>query len=231
MKILPNEVKYLSKDVTDKIGKWSTLNCDTQRLIMGVAALSTQPLIDYNNKNVDKTTRNYSVARTILKIIVGTTVGVIVRRAALKWAKGNGKKFLLKNIIPNTKSYYEDIYAIKNQNELEKIAKIDEILKTRVNKLSQNKIDKLNQKKQKAIDTQLKLEEKLKKIIVTIKNIDEGEKGFVEQYIHAASNIVATIAVIPSTLFLDAPIMSLAINKLMPPIKHYLEKKENGGNQ
>lgn len=58
-----------------------------QRLVAGVAALATQPLIDLNNKDVDEQTRKYSVARTVVKIIVGTTVGVTVRHFSIKAAK------------------------------------------------------------------------------------------------------------------------------------------------
>ena len=56
------------------------------RLILGVSALASQPFIDYYNKNVDKETRKYSVCKTIAKILVGTTVGVIVRALAIKYS-------------------------------------------------------------------------------------------------------------------------------------------------
>jgi len=67
-------------------------NCATKiagpenRLILGVTALATQPFIDYYNKNVDKETRKYSVCKTIAKIVVGTTMGVIVRSRAIKYS-------------------------------------------------------------------------------------------------------------------------------------------------
>ena len=54
------------------------------RLILGVSALMSQPFIDGSNKNVDEKTRKYSVARTLAKIIVGTTTGVIIRRGCIK---------------------------------------------------------------------------------------------------------------------------------------------------
>ena len=67
-------------------------NCATKiagpenRLILGVTALATQPFIDYYNKNVDEETRKYSVCKTIAKIVVGTTMGVIVRSCAIKYS-------------------------------------------------------------------------------------------------------------------------------------------------
>ena len=54
------------------------------RLILGVTALMSQPFIDGANKHVDEKTRKYSIARTIAKIIVGTTTGVIIRRGCIK---------------------------------------------------------------------------------------------------------------------------------------------------
>ena len=56
------------------------------RLILGVSALASQPFIDFYNKNVDEETRKYSVCKTISKIIIGTTVGVIVRSLAIKYS-------------------------------------------------------------------------------------------------------------------------------------------------
>ena len=64
--------------------KWTS---PQQRLITGVTALMTQPFIDYHNKNVDEKTRKSSVARTIAKIIVGTTTGFAVRYACIKGIK------------------------------------------------------------------------------------------------------------------------------------------------
>lgn len=55
-----------------------------QRLIMGVTALFSQPYIDLNNKRVNEETRLMSFSRTLAKIIVGTTVGVLVRKGCTK---------------------------------------------------------------------------------------------------------------------------------------------------
>ncbi len=63
------------------------LHAPEQRLILGATALATQPFIDLNNKDVDKKTRLTSVARTIAKIIAGTLVGVLVRKAGINFVK------------------------------------------------------------------------------------------------------------------------------------------------
>ena len=66
--------------------KWigQHISSPENRLILGVSALMSQPFIDGCNKNVDEKTRKYSVARTLAKIIVGTTTGVIIRRGCIK---------------------------------------------------------------------------------------------------------------------------------------------------
>ena len=55
-----------------------------QRLIMGVTALASQPYIDLGNKRVNEETRLMSFSRTLSKILVGTTVGVLVRKGCIK---------------------------------------------------------------------------------------------------------------------------------------------------
>jgi hypothetical protein len=71
-------------NVIKRIGGFST---PENRFIMGVTALSTQPFIDLNNKDVDEKTRIVSCARTIAKIIAGTLVGVAVRSACIRSIK------------------------------------------------------------------------------------------------------------------------------------------------
>lgn len=72
-------------NVLDKIG--TKLNSPEQRLLQGVVALGIQPFIDFRNKGTDDDTRAVSVARTIGKIIAGTSVGVCVRYASIAIAK------------------------------------------------------------------------------------------------------------------------------------------------
>ena len=89
------------------------LHAPEQRIILGATALATQPFIDLNNKDVDEETRKISAARTIAKIIAGTTVGVIVRYAGI-WAANRYSKFekvfadadkkIVEKIIPDKKN-------------------------------------------------------------------------------------------------------------------------------
>ena len=66
------------KDIGEKVSSAEN------RLILGASALMSQPFIDYHNKNVDEKTRRVSVARTIAKIIAGTTTGFIIRKGCIK---------------------------------------------------------------------------------------------------------------------------------------------------
>ncbi len=54
------------------------------RLILGVTALMSQPFIDLHNRKVDEDTRKVSAARTVAKIIAGTSTGVAIRYACIK---------------------------------------------------------------------------------------------------------------------------------------------------
>lgn len=76
----PKHVKILhnSKD---------KLSSPEQRLIMGITALCFQPFIDLHNKRVDEDTRLTSFCRIISKIVVGTVVGVLVRRGCINFVK------------------------------------------------------------------------------------------------------------------------------------------------
>lgn len=69
----------------DYIGK--NFSSDKQRLVLGATALATQPFIDAHNKNVDEDTRKVSVARTVAKIIAGTTTGFLIRYGCIKSIK------------------------------------------------------------------------------------------------------------------------------------------------
>ena len=71
-------------NVLQKINK--NVSSPEQRLILGVTALFTQPFIDLSNKRVNEETRLMSFARTLSKIVVGTTVGVLVRKECIRLA-------------------------------------------------------------------------------------------------------------------------------------------------
>ena len=84
------------------------------RLILGVSALASQPFIDYYNKNVDEKTRKYSVCKTIAKIIVGTTVGVIVRSLAIKYSANLLKSVDVSKIVPDALQKPESRKILQN---------------------------------------------------------------------------------------------------------------------
>lgn len=71
----------ISNEKTLKGLKWvgEKVSSPENRLILGVTALMSQPFIDLNNKKVDEDTRKVSAARTVAKIIAGTTTGVLIR--------------------------------------------------------------------------------------------------------------------------------------------------------
>ena len=64
------------------IGK--KISSPQNRLILGVTALMSQPFIDLHNRKVDEDTRKVSAARTVAKIIAGTTTGVLIRYGCIK---------------------------------------------------------------------------------------------------------------------------------------------------
>lgn len=104
----------ISSEKVKKSLNWAgkTLHAPEQRLLLGATALATQPFIDLHNKDVDEETRKISAARTIAKIIAGTTVGVLVRYAGI-WAANKYSKFekvfadadktIIEKIIPDKK--------------------------------------------------------------------------------------------------------------------------------
>ena len=76
------------KFVSDKYFGWMyKINGVHQRAILGGSALLLQTPIDYYNPKADEKTRNYSTMKTLVKIIVGTIVGVGVRALGIKYAE------------------------------------------------------------------------------------------------------------------------------------------------
>lgn len=85
--LLPN-AEYSSEKVIDGIKKTGEkISSAEQRLILGASALMSQPFTDSHNRNVDEETRKVSVARTIAKIIAGTTTGYLIRKGCIKGIK------------------------------------------------------------------------------------------------------------------------------------------------
>lgn len=81
---LPNkEIKNVA--ALNKVGQ-ALASPHWNRLALGVAAITTQPAIDYFNPKVDRETAKTSSLRTLAKIIVCTSVGFLVRGACYKLA-------------------------------------------------------------------------------------------------------------------------------------------------
>ena len=76
----------VSKQKTIERIKWvgQKISSPENRLILGVTALMSQPYIDLHNRNVDEDTRKVSAARTVAKIIAGTSTGVFIRWGCIK---------------------------------------------------------------------------------------------------------------------------------------------------
>ena len=83
VRAIPN-VNFKNGKVLNGI-KWAGqhITSPQNRLILGVSALASQPFIDLHNRSVDERTKKVSAARTVAKIIAGTTTGVIVRYACI----------------------------------------------------------------------------------------------------------------------------------------------------
>lgn len=93
VRIIPSAT-FSNKRVTDAI-KWAGKHLSSppsNRFILGASALMSQPFIDLHNKRVDEKTRKVSAARTIAKIIAGTTTGVIIRWLCFKATKSMATK-------------------------------------------------------------------------------------------------------------------------------------------
>lgn len=78
-------VTFKNKKIIDAV-KWSGqhISSPQNRLILGVSALMSQPFIDLHNRRVDEETQKVSAARTVAKIIAGTTTGFFVRYYCIK---------------------------------------------------------------------------------------------------------------------------------------------------
>lgn len=107
----------MGKRFSNATQKISNLNGAGQRLLIGAATIATQPFYDYFNYTVDKETRKYSTVKTVVKIIVGTGVGFIVRSAAIKASP---------KIVPALMKHIKDTpaYTKKGSQEFEEASNI-----------------------------------------------------------------------------------------------------------
>ncbi len=90
-KLVPSTIsytnsKYFIKRQARHFLRWISKNFSSpqQRAVLGVTALCTQPFIDLFNFHIKKEDKPITVAKTIAKIVVGTTVGIILRGYAIK---------------------------------------------------------------------------------------------------------------------------------------------------
>ena len=79
--VKPITIGNKAQSILTKIENFSSVQ---QRLAIGGTALLIQPVIDLNNKEVDKDTRWVSAIRSGAKAIVGTATGILVRGACMK---------------------------------------------------------------------------------------------------------------------------------------------------
>ena len=94
MNMSDKRVSFNGKREARQFLRWMSKNFSSpqQRAILGVTALCTQPFIDLHNKHIKEEDKPVVVAKTISKIIVGTTVGVIMRHQAIKAIKNYTKE-------------------------------------------------------------------------------------------------------------------------------------------
>lgn len=81
-----HKVSFNGKREIRQFLRWMSKNFSSpqQRAVLGVTALCTQPFIDLHNKHIKQEEKSIVVSKTIAKIIVGTTVGVLMRHYAIK---------------------------------------------------------------------------------------------------------------------------------------------------
>lgn len=82
----PKKVFTISNPKTIERIKWigREISSPENRLILGATALMSQPFIDAHNPTLDDEVKGVVIARTIAKILVGTTTGVIIRKGCIK---------------------------------------------------------------------------------------------------------------------------------------------------
>lgn len=105
----------------EKPFSWLThMNSFQQRFAIGVGALLCQPPIDYFNPMTDEKTRKFSVIKTVVKIVVGTTTGLIVRKAGMMMAEHQLKdsaKFISKIKDVNIAKKMKEICSDDNRKK------------------------------------------------------------------------------------------------------------------
>lgn len=108
----------VNSDKANKAISWigKHISSPENRLILGVSALMSQPFIDLHNKKVDEDTRKVSAARTVAKIIAGTSTGVLIRYGCIKAIDAFSKfpeEITATTKNPRLKTFFTPFEAIK----------------------------------------------------------------------------------------------------------------------
>ena len=113
---LPNkEIRNLAK--YNRVGK-ALASPHWNRLTLGVAAISSQPFIDYFNPKVDRDTAKASTIRTISKIGVCTSVGFTVRGLCYKLTEKFTNDTAGRSSFLTPKAILETVDPIARKNKL-----------------------------------------------------------------------------------------------------------------
>lgn len=110
------------KGIEQALVSASKLSSCSQRLALGAAAVTIQPVIDLHNKDVDEKTRKISANRSIAKGIVGTTTGIIIRGGCMKAVE----KLLQNNKVANclAKATKETLETIQTPSVTKKYSQV-----------------------------------------------------------------------------------------------------------
>lgn len=98
------------------------------RFITGIGTICCEPAVDYwSNRKQSKGEQQYSLVKTIIKIVVGTASGVTARYIGYKL----GKKYVQKQLAPLIKKMYEHLEFNDVRNKIiRRYNKALEIVKT-----------------------------------------------------------------------------------------------------
>jgi len=115
----------------EKAGNFST---PANRFLIGATALSIQPWMDFNNKDVDEETRKMSALRTVAKIVVGTTTGILTRIGCIRLMK-NFTRTMEEFEKTGKKATKWDTFLIPTNIPYEKFSGAERLLKKHRNAL------------------------------------------------------------------------------------------------
>ena len=83
----PKKALELGRGAQNVLKKVSGFSSVQQKLALGTCAFLIQPVIDLNNKDIDKNTRELSAVRSASKAVIGTATGIVIRSYCIKFAE------------------------------------------------------------------------------------------------------------------------------------------------